>query len=701
MRAWWLGSLTLFTGVMTVHAQEMEPTWVEMMGRLPWQVVVGLGSVLILGTVAVTVVRRRIKSQPVIEGNEHEIYRRSRELSPDWPIQQQQQQQQNQPPLTSKDIPTLSTEELEAILADTTRSARTMHLEDAAVLEELRRRWALEDDEVSAGEESEPDQPNAIFLDNLRIRRAPSLNADIVGMGTNGDVLVVLGTNEDGGWYKVQYGGIVGWCSATYIDFSGETERLSTKANAPLPLPDEVGDGDVDLYGVSIEEEPEPEEDLINFGDVEPLPAPPSQEEEIRFDDVITFEDPDPAPPPDDMTPEPQDRRRSTGQVAKVNEPGGSGLAEPPHVPSQEDDESVPQWLGGLPGGESEGQPAKPTPAIPSLKTTQFTAYYPREAEVNTKHGLYVYASVAGDDVIAEEVQADVSRFKAELGGEVPVARVAKQTANLPEGVRITVTPESDEIEFEPPSLTKRWRGAWTQFGFDFYPAAEQADETCFVRVAVAVEGIEMAHIKAAIDVIPAKAVDPVPVAAVSLDNPLMAQKLTAQEITPYQKIFVSYSRRDTAVIRAYKMAQVALGNEVFVDVDNLRSGENWQAGLARAIDDADIFQLFWSEHSAGSDYCRYEWEYALAQRCDDLTCEGFIRPVYWEKPMPDVPETLGRLNFKYVPLEGEAETPSEGGGHTYIIRDVRGGNVIIGGEADFHGTHTSYHEEDDDLPSS
>lgn len=133
---------------------------------------------------------------------------------------------------------------------------------------------------------------------------------------------------------------------------------------------------------------------------------------------------------------------------------------------------------------------------------------------------------------------------------------------------------------------------------------------------------------------------------SVALDNPLATAKLQSQTVTPYQKIFISYFRQDTAVARAFKVAQTALGNKAFLDVDNLR------AALARAIDAASIFQLFWPEHSASSEYCRYEWDYAQKARCPENNCEGFIRPVYWHKPMPLPPLELSHFNFKFVPFE-------------------------------------------------
>jgi serine/threonine protein kinase len=293
---------------------------------------------------------------------------------------------------------------------------------------------------------------------------------------------------------------------------------------------------------------------------------------------------------------------------------------------------------------------------LSTTKQVNFSAYYPREAVVGLKHGLFVYAFVP-TEAVREQVEADITRYQADLGGEVPAPREAKQSTTLQLGMPITVVPESDEIEFEPASLTKTWRGTWTQFAFDFYPSPSMIDDTAFVRVSIQVEGIEIAHIRAGIDVLGPEPVSrSLDISSSLVDNPLLEHKLESQQVTPYQRIFVSYSRKDGEIARRYKLAQTALGNDVFLDVDSLRSGEDWRAGLARAIDEADVFQLFWSEHAAASEYCKYEWGYALNTRCEDLICEGFIRPVYWRKPMPSPPDELRTMNFRYVPFEEGAE---------------------------------------------
>jgi hypothetical protein len=64
-------------------------------------------------------------------------------------------------------------------------------------------------------------------------------------------------------------------------------------------------------------------------------------------------------------------------------------------------------------------------------------------------------------------------------------------------------------------------------------------------------------------------------------------------------------------------------------------------------IDQATIFQLFWSETAAQSPYCQQEWEYALKLNRDN---QYFIRPVYWMQPMPLPPTNLQHLHFAYQP---------------------------------------------------
>jgi len=252
-------------------------------------------------------------------------------------------------------------------------------------------------------------------------------------------------------------------------------------------------------------------------------------------------------------------------------------------------------------------------------------------------------------------VNLDAQKFSTELGDSIPTPRYTRSNVKLERDTLITVVPESCEIKFDPVELMKSWDGSWTRFLFDFELDQDLIGEVALVHVSIQVAGIEIACISnCAIEVTESQQCN-------AEENPLAYAKLSNQTSTLYQRIFVSYSQRDREITERYKLAQIALGNEAFIDVDDLRAGENWKAGLATAIDDADVFQLFWSRNSASSEYCRYEWTYALEFRCPDSKYESFIRPVYWEKPMPAPPPELSHINFKFVPFGGKAKL--EGGG--------------------------------------
>jgi MinD-like ATPase involved in chromosome partitioning or flagellar assembly/DNA-binding NarL/FixJ family response regulator len=294
----------------------------------------------------------------------------------------------------------------------------------------------------------------------------------------------------------------------------------------------------------------------------------------------------------------------------------------------------------------------------PALSEAHFSTYYPRLIQPDIQYSFIVYAHTKD---ILSDIQKDVEKFSAELGGSIPKPKTAKKSATLQFGTPITVVPECDEIDFEPESLTKKWRGHWTRFDFDLIPTPDLVDETLFVRVSIQIEGIEIAHIKCAIEVVAPETETTSPDVETSsitesvVDNPLAVAKLKLQSQTSqmYNKIFVSYSRKDTEVARAYRLAQLAAGHEVFMDTESIHTGEDWQAALAKAIDEADIFQLFWSENSAASENVQHEWDYALKYKCPEDQCRGFIRPAYWKKPMPvSPPPELSHLNFRYVPLK-------------------------------------------------
>src|SRR5262249_42191219 len=147
----------------------------------------------------------------------------------------------------------------------------------------------------------------------------------------------------------------------------------------------------------------------------------------------------------------------------------------------------------------------------------------------------------------------------------VPGPRFADRSPRLAVGTPVTVIPECPALAFDPGSLTARWTGRWVRFAFRFTPLYGAPDLA--VSISVRVAGIEIANVSCPLTV--AAPADPAPSPG---DNPLAAAKLRQRSAASYQKIFVSYSRKDAAVVEGYRLAQEALGNEVFVDSYSIRA---------------------------------------------------------------------------------------------------------------------------------
>ena len=112
--------------------------------------------------------------------------------------------------------------------------------------------------------------------------------------------------------------------------------------------------------------------------------------------------------------------------------------------------------------------------------------------------------------------------------------------------------------------------------------------------------------------------------------------------------IFLSYSHEDAEIALLIRNVVVLTHYDVLIDIDDLRAGQIWNEDLMRMIEGADLFQLLWSSNSSQSKYCQQEWEHALKQNKP----EGYIRPVYWQEPLPEPPPELSKFHFTYVELK-------------------------------------------------
>jgi hypothetical protein len=78
------------------------------------------------------------------------------------------------------------------------------------------------------------------------------------------------------------------------------------------------------------------------------------------------------------------------------------------------------------------------------------------------------------------------------------------------------------------------------------------------------------------------------------------------------EKIYISYSRKDANQVQAIVRALELNRHQVFLDIQDIRPGDNWIAALRQAIDSSDILILVMSKNSLGSPVVIDELHYAI-----------------------------------------------------------------------------------------
>ena len=119
--------------------------------------------------------------------------------------------------------------------------------------------------------------------------------------------------------------------------------------------------------------------------------------------------------------------------------------------------------------------------------------------------------------------------------------------------------------------------------------------------------------------------------------------------VRPLTQVFVSYSHKDERIVDSLERAYQLVRIDYLRDVRLLRSGDQWNPAILRAIEQADRFQLCWSQAARESPFVEQEWRRALQVRT--AKDPQFICPFYWAKPMPVPPAELSDLHFAYLEL--------------------------------------------------
>ena len=258
-----------------------------------------------------------------------------------------------------------------------------------------------------------------------------------------------------------------------------------------------------------------------------------------------------------------------------------------------------------------------------------FTTYCPRELTPKSSNKLLAYVHLEAEITSVEQ------DAKAVLGQQRQnhSQRSAWPSVGIKRGAEIKVVPRLPGCVINPPFFQIVWTENWHRAEFQVEAQAKFSGSKIAGSVSFYVGPILVAEVEIE--------------SRISLggDADSSLQSSTAKA---YSAVFVSYSHRDSEIVEDLEKAYSALGLDYLRDIRELRSGEGWNRALLQKIEEADIFQLCWSASARSSQYVEQEWRHALKQER-----ANFIRPLYWEDPMPAPPGELAGIHFAFLDLGG------------------------------------------------
>lgn len=340
-------------------------------------------------------------------------------------------------------------------------------------------------------------------------------------------------------------------------------------------------------------------------------PAEPAPAESVRV------QRPQP-PPPRPPTP----GRRPAGP------PRGRGFRIRLPLPWRRRPRSAPP---ARPAPERAAPPARPGRPTP-VERVAFTAAHPGVATPRVWYSLSVYVHLGRLQAAVDERIA----ARSDQLGLAPAVSTATPFAPLRRGTTLRVVPEVPGVSFNPEFQDVAWLEDLQELSFRLRAAPEAAGRALLGAVAVHAGPLLVAQV-------------PLSIRVRGAGEPEQAAEPATATAQLFGKVFASYAHEDDRVVRAFAEAYRALGIDVLVDKASLHAGERWQERLLLLIEDADLFQLFWSDAASRSAAVAEEWGHALSLQ--GRKGERFIRPVYWQTPWPPPPSPLAHLHFAALDL--------------------------------------------------
>src|SRR5271165_353422 len=352
----------------------------------------------------------------------------------------------------------------------------------------------------------------------------------------------------------------------------------------------------------------------------------------------------------------PRERLDATGQytpVAALTEEGNA-LLRRGLIDEGASAVKLAQQLASLVPGRRDWGRQEPNPPLLD-ENVQFTVYRPREIMPVRWYKMLIFTHLderpewldANEPSPLEQVEDEAQRI---LGPRLETYRKTTDESLLavPREGEIALVPEMQGIEFNPRTRSFSWKDGLCVHLETFELRARPdfvAPAVVRGRVTIFLGHLILAEVALSIRV--SRGTAPAALTRVP------AESSSARR---FRRIFASYSHRDLEIVKEMERYSLSLGDRYLRDWVDLRAGELWDERLLGMITEADIFQLFWSWNSSQSPYVEREWRHALS-----LRREIFIRPTYWEVPMPDPPEPLRPIQFQRLEIANLPGTAVKG----------------------------------------
>jgi hypothetical protein len=243
---------------------------------------------------------------------------------------------------------------------------------------------------------------------------------------------------------------------------------------------------------------------------------------------------------------------------------------------------------------------------------------------------LLVYASREIRYALTQ-VAADAEARLAGKRGELrPLG--SQRPSLLPRGARLTLIPALPGFAFDPPAQAVKWD--------DGVQCHELRLRALTAPAGIAAHGSLRVYL------------GPLLLAEVPLAVMVREPGVPASPSAGYagsvarasRHIYASFAPEDADLARAIALSAEALAAPYLRDAlaardSTLAPGDRWGS----AISNAEVFQLFWSDHAARSSLVEREWRYALSVPAP----RSRIRGLYWSSRPYPVPAELRAVSFE------------------------------------------------------